>query len=254
MLTIRNEQIQALDQAVVRILEKDILQYLKLTFPADCELLGEDGARAMIRDGALRARGYGLKTAPGVCVFIDLMFLLGSGFDSDPQLPRARGVLAASEGDEDSRVEDLSRLAKDYRERVEGPGCKHLLAAIERFKAQHITAAPYSGQSMQTPLAINLKLLYPEKCEYLGSEGLSGLVRGGIEAAQAHGMTQLGALQVFTRATLLLGNQFHHDLRYASTAEILGEKTHQLLKAESLYDAVAEYLERWLGCRGGRVT
>jgi hypothetical protein len=254
MLTIRNEQIQALDQAVVRTLEKEILQYLKLTFPADCELLGEDEARAMIRDGALRARGCGLKMASGVRAFVDLMFLLGSGFDSDPRFPALRGLLTASGRDEDARVEDLSRLAKDYRERVEGPARKHLMAAARRFDTQHITAAPYSDEMIKTPLAINLKLLYPEKCEYLGDEGLSGLVIEGIEAGRTFGLTQLGALQAYTRLILLLGRNFHLDPRWSATARILGEEVNQLLKAEALQAEVAEWLARWLRCLEGQLS
>ncbi|MBN1843959.1 MAG: hypothetical protein JW883_16990 [Deltaproteobacteria bacterium] len=58
-----------------------------------CKVLEEVNIRSAIRYGLKRAKGYGLTTERSVRLYIEMMFLLGSGFDADPQLPWAAEIL-----------------------------------------------------------------------------------------------------------------------------------------------------------------
>jgi hypothetical protein len=58
-----------------------------------CQQMGETNLRKLIRDGIDSAKGYNITTERGIVLYTSLMFLLGSGFDKDPQFPWAVKIL-----------------------------------------------------------------------------------------------------------------------------------------------------------------
>ena len=58
-----------------------------------CQHMGEMTFRKLIRDGIESAKVYNIATERGLVLYITLMFLLGSGFNKDPQFPWASKIL-----------------------------------------------------------------------------------------------------------------------------------------------------------------
>ena len=93
MLVMRETQMATFEQAAVHNFENRLLEHLEEFFPKHCEILGEEQARKAIRLGIERAKQYDLVSERDLHLYVGLMFMLGSYFDQDPQLPWAAKIL-----------------------------------------------------------------------------------------------------------------------------------------------------------------
>ena len=82
-----------LDSSGAKQLEADLTLRLEAIFPAKCKYIGRDCVAALIRRAVETAHRYGITSVRGVVLFAVLMFVVGSGFHADPQLPWASRVL-----------------------------------------------------------------------------------------------------------------------------------------------------------------
>ena len=86
MLEIREEQMAVFDQAARKSFEDEMVQHLAEFVPKQCEVIGEQQVRKVIQLGIERARIYSLTIRGPVRFYIELMFVFGSDFDTDPLL------------------------------------------------------------------------------------------------------------------------------------------------------------------------
>lgn len=104
---------QALDGAA---LEEALLERLKAIAPAHVSAAGDESTRALIRLGVERAAKYRITSAEGLSMFVGLTFLLGLGFDQDPQFPWAAEALSPrADDDVESAVLRLRDAALTFR-------------------------------------------------------------------------------------------------------------------------------------------
>lgn len=100
-----------LDDAPVRTGEawiSDVARILRRFYPEKYDYQGDALMRRVIWSARRRARPYGLTGPRGIFVFVELMFMLGSGFDHDPLHPWAAAVLNdRAIGSEAERTERL---------------------------------------------------------------------------------------------------------------------------------------------------
>src|SRR3954447_10793978 len=74
-----------------------------------------------VRCGRERATRHGFSLRGPTRFYIELMCMLGGGFDTDPQYPWAARILAGATDDEFLRADQLHTAATRYVERVAGP-------------------------------------------------------------------------------------------------------------------------------------
>lgn len=86
MLVMRASQMQAFEKIAVQRFEEGLLEHVRTFFPEHAAALGETALRRVLRYGLQRAESRGLRSERGVYLYLALMFLLGSGFEDDPQL------------------------------------------------------------------------------------------------------------------------------------------------------------------------
>ncbi len=89
MLLIRAAQMDALFEGM---LERRIAGHLREFCPDRCADLGE-GLDALVREGIVKGRSYGLERADHLCQMAALVLLFGRHFDQDPLLPWAGEIL-----------------------------------------------------------------------------------------------------------------------------------------------------------------
>lgn len=83
-----------------------------------CQQIGETTLHKFIRDAIEFAKGYNIASERGVVLYAALMFLLGSGFDKDPQFPWAAKVLNdQSISAESTRIDRLYKEAMAFMEK-----------------------------------------------------------------------------------------------------------------------------------------
>lgn len=93
MLIIRKETMEVFEEALLRNFEDEMVQHIKQFTPRHSEIIGEQCVRQVAKMGIERARQYGLTNRGPVRFYIELMFMLGSNFDTDPQYPWAGEIL-----------------------------------------------------------------------------------------------------------------------------------------------------------------
>ena len=83
--TIRTGQLAAFQAALERQLADRAVLYVCRRYPETCAALDESAIRASI-DRALAKRAvYRIDSEETFCAYVDLMYLLGFDFDTDPQ-------------------------------------------------------------------------------------------------------------------------------------------------------------------------
>jgi len=122
MLTLRNEQLKALDAAIAKDFEQRTMRHLSRIFPQQCEDMGDEAVRRLIRDGIERAAQYQIKIERHVALFIDLMVGIAPDFDRQPEMYWARRIL------EDPSLSSDDKLDLIYTELKESGSTSNTVA------------------------------------------------------------------------------------------------------------------------------
>lgn len=250
MLVIRKEQIRAFAQAARLAFEKDAAVHLRSFSPHHCVMIGEKNLRRVIHLGIARAAEYGFTCFGPVRFYLEMMFLLGSGFDTDPQTPVWMGEILRSRdmGDELDRADCIYERSLDYFAKVAGPDNVHAIAA-QRNVAEMIQRLPqYTVQTLPQQLIYQMEVAYPQKCLYLGEAVLQRLIREGVDTATALGMREERSLALFCILMFTFGHHFADDPLYPWAWRILkdAEIVHPDDRAARLHAAALQHFEQLL--------
>lgn len=121
MLRIRQEQMEEFNRCEAVKFENRMVEHLEENFPEECEEMGEEAVRETIRYGISRADSYGIEFEQDVCNYVNLMFVLGRDFDTDPGLPWAKRILNDPELDHPTdKMDALYDEAETHLEPEEG--------------------------------------------------------------------------------------------------------------------------------------
>ncbi len=125
MLTLRKEQIAVLSDAEAKKFIDRVAAHVAKFFPGKVKTLGEQKTRDDIRYGVTRAASYGIKAEREVCLYIDVMFVLGRDFDNDPALDFASRILR------DSNIKgSAARINKVHRAAMEFLASRHAAGKV----------------------------------------------------------------------------------------------------------------------------
>lgn len=239
------------EQAAVRGFERRTIDHLKEYFPKSCEILGERRLREIIRLGWDKAKGYGVTAESGVRLYVSLMFMLGSHFDADPQLPWAAEILADPEvSDEVERINGLYERAMAYLEEVAGAKNEHLDAALQKVRQAKMASLPEpSSPDFYRHVLARLAEIFPQKFRHVGELNARRLIQRGVESAGSYGLTEARGAAIYTGLMFMLGAGFDKDPQFPWAATVLNDESvdHKGQKVERLYGEALAYLDRWAG-------
>jgi hypothetical protein len=83
-LIIRNAQMEALAQDREQQFERRVAAHLRASWPARCAATSDDELVSAVRAASARAAAHGLTRARDVARYIDLAYLVGPDFESEP--------------------------------------------------------------------------------------------------------------------------------------------------------------------------
>ncbi len=90
----------------------DTIAQLNDIFPEKCQVVGDVNLHCLIQEGIKSAQHYKISTPDDVFIYIGCMFILGSGFDCDPQFPWAMAILhEKSATGQDAKANKLYKAA-----------------------------------------------------------------------------------------------------------------------------------------------
>lgn len=212
MLRIRDEQIRALEEVADRNFEAGLVDHIKEFAPKHTEVIGDEHVREAVQAGIERAKEYGFSKRGPIRFFVEMKLLLGSGFDTDFQLPWAAEVLS-DQGIEDElqRADTLHERLSEYLETINGPDNEFALRALRKLSKAKMGNYIVSGHSVGTHIKMALKDVYPQKYEYLGEELVETLISKAKESAKILGVTAESGLSVLASLIFAVGHEFAND-------------------------------------------
>jgi hypothetical protein len=261
---IRTAQIEAFERAAVSAFEDRTYAHLQDFFPHHCKLLGEDQMRRVIKRGWEKSKSYDLTAECCVRSYIDLMCILGGGFDSDTLLPWAVEILNdKSSTDQLARGDRLyhkawdyvDHIAADYRDVSGRPTTARFLPDLRELRYGNDEVITDSGMpQFLKSLQLRFKRLFPAKCDYVGDGNLSKVVLTGVESANTYGITAERGAILFVSMRFILGSGFDKDLLlpWASAALLDRAIPDQYKRVDKLYADGVSFLRQWWNSSSGK--
>jgi hypothetical protein len=212
MWTIRQEQNEAFRQYHLKKFEDEMVIHLGKFAPNHWQILGEPTGRQVIQLGLAQAKKYGLTNSGPVRFYLELMFMFGSYFDTDPQYPWASTVLKDPEPiDQMVRADRLFDALNDYIPQVPGPKHENVIAALQRLDATPVEKIAKRGEPLDDSAFQTLCVIYPQTCDYLGEPRIRAIIQRSFEFAHTHGFTSSKGKLLMVGLTFFMGHGFPND-------------------------------------------
>lgn len=175
MLKIRPEQIEVFRQTSLQKFEDEMIIHSQNFSPILSKVLGEEQLRVAVHSAINRADTYGFTNRGSIRLFIELMFLFGSGFDTDPQYPWIANILKDSSF-EMERAEQLYQKILEYQDVVSGKNAINTNDALKKIPsiAQQITNL--SAENFSSEMLNRMVYVFPEKADFIGKQALAILI------------------------------------------------------------------------------
>lgn len=252
MLKIRNEQMDIFRKAALHAYEKDMVTHLYEFSPRHCDVIGEENVQKVIQLGIDRAKTYDFTMRGPLSFYIELMFMFGGFFDTDPQVPWAGEILNDSRIlDQMVRADMLHEKMLDYLDKVAGPENIYTLKALQAIRVVVHESIPFSDETFESGILSEMKKIYPQKCEYLGDPPLINIIHKGIETAKTYSMLTMRGTGLFVVLMFAFGHGFAEDPLFPWVSRTLKdpnipdpEKRAQRLEAKAItyLDGVLNYM------------
>jgi hypothetical protein len=212
MLKIRSEQLEAFRQQALRQFEDEMIKHLKEYAPKHCEALEEENIRYVIRFGIQQAEKYGLTYRGPVRFYLELIFMLGHRFDTDPQLGWATEILTDSAiTDQMEKADRLYDKVADYVKAVAGPKHAYAWRSLHNFSMAGSQNVPLYSSNFEEEVISRLKQIYPEKCAYVGEPALHTVVKQATMQAGTYSLNTEEGIYLFVALMFALGHGFATD-------------------------------------------
>jgi hypothetical protein len=215
MLVVNKLQEEVFRQRALKQFEDEMVIHCKDFSSKLFNTINVSQVRLAIRDYIFRAEQYGFTNAGPVRLFIELAFLLGSSFDTDPQYPWACMILSANSSLNQMEKSDvLYRNSLEYINNVFGHEFSLEKAALQRFTK--IEYNEFENIAIQPPEFIFDKItdIYPEKSEFVGKLGITTLYATASRIACNYSLNKsVGVLLVFA-FLFTFGHGCFTDLQY----------------------------------------
>ncbi len=258
-MIIRANQMRALEQAAAAGFEQRMIERIRTCFPRHAEVLSGPRLQTVVRQAAAKAQAHALTTERNIALFLDLVCVLGIGFDADPQVPWAARMLApAAAPTQDERIgrlhargwEYARKVSADFQDLPEKGGASPFVAAIREIRHQdtrEVTAE--RARSLGAVLGARMKEVLPVKCSVIGDQCVEALVKKAFESAVAHGIRNPRGIHLFTFLMFVVGAGFDRDpqLPWAAEALLDRPKTDPAARTNRLYEAALKALDQWWG-------
>ncbi|WP_437668809.1 hypothetical protein [Sorangium sp. So ce131] len=234
--------------------EDEMVIHLHRFAPRHAAVIGDEWVRRTIRLGVERARAYGV-TNPGLLRFyVELMFMFGSMFDTDPLQPWAGAILKdPSIPDEASRVDRLYDAMLSYLDNVD-PERTLSLQALRNLRHLLREDPPVAALRVEEVALDTMARVYPQRCAYLGEPLLRRLIRRGAETAGRYDLGTDRGVVLITGMMFGIGHGCAEDPLFPWVQATLHDTAIKSAerRVARLHKRVAIYLERALEYLEGR--
>jgi hypothetical protein len=249
MLVIKEKQIEVFRTQARRAFEQEMLEHLLGFSPNLSDMAGLEALRKTIGLGIDLAESHGFTFRGPVRLYLELMMLFGSYFDTDPQYPWAAEILAdRGAGGQMRRAEILYEKASDCWRQLAGPDNAHLKDALRRLSQFAHEPLMLSQENYIPALIQETSRLYPQKAACVGAQGLEAVIRKAIAGAQMQRFTQIRGVTLVAGLMLSLGYGCGADPCHSWISQTLADPSipDPVTRCQRLEQQALAWLERVL--------
>ena len=210
-MVIRDAQFQTFKNDVRANAEKQLVEHCREYAPRLFQAAGENGVHEAVQLGLKRSQAYGFLDEPQVRFYIDLMLVLGSDFDTDPQYPWASETLQDSFSKPHVRGMVLHRDLSLYLDRVMGPQKEYLKEALDRSMRLPRELPPPEQRSVRH-LRTWVQQLFPQKSKDVNDQQLAQISSTATAQASQFGIPTGDGL--IGSCMMIFGHGVTHDPLY----------------------------------------
>lgn len=248
MLVIRQQQVLSLREETLKNFENKMVEHFSTEFaPRHCKVIGENGVREVIKFGMKNAERYGFTNRGPVQLFIEMMFMFGGHFDTDPQYVWASEILNdAQMPDQMERSEKLYDETLIYLNKVAGEKREHVINAFRQIEQTNFEEVLDLTKEIEPQVKVWLKRIYPQKYEFTGEEKINQVIERGKSTAAGFQITSASGRALCIGLSFAMGHGFAEDplfpwINLTLTDEKFEDPNE---KAERLYRKVKIYVEK----------
>lgn len=194
----------------MRPFEDEMLAHSRDFAPAMCARVGERGLRRHLRTTFARCASWGFTFRGPMRTVVELTFLFGTGFDSDPQVSWA-GQILGSDGEQMARAQQLYEHTLDHRRAVTRWAERRAVARVLSGFTSLNDDANDAGSDAPGAVVRTLTQAFPEKAAWVGDEGMNALAVEAIAAAAAHRLTTRKGQRIMAGLFFAAGHGCAHD-------------------------------------------
>jgi hypothetical protein len=245
MLMIRKEQMQAFEKAAMASFDQEMAIHCRKFSPHICEQIGDAMLRNTVQGAISRCAAYGFTNRGPIRLFIEMAFLFGSAFDTDPQFTWSAAILRAP-ADQMVRAERLYAKVMDYQKKVPNPDMAATIRALENL-SNWVGKNTFSSISkFISTMILEMNRLRPAAAVYAGEAGLTDLLLEGCAEAEKYGFPTIYGQALMGMLMFAFGHGFLDDPLHPWTKPSLkqappGDPTDRAL---ALKTAACAFLER----------
>jgi hypothetical protein len=223
-MRIRKEQMDILEQASLRRFEDEMVGHFRGFAPKHAQVIGEDAVRRVVRLGIGRASRYALTNRGPTRFYIEMMFMFGSEFDTDPMSSWAMScLLDLSASDQMERADRLHAALFEYLDRVAGPKNAYSIEALRRLDRARPEDFSVSASDFDEVALRGLRDVHPQKCEFVGELAVRQVIRSGREQARAQSAEDDLGVALFIALRFTLGHGFDRDPLFPWISQTLND-------------------------------
>jgi hypothetical protein len=234
---------KSLQRVMLDRFEHRLLAHIEEYFPTHWRVIGAKQMAEVVRFGVRRAQELGYRTERDGYLFHSLMLYLGSHFDTDPQYPWLANVLTNEAiGSRSERLANAHDAAMEFLDGAAGTQGELMATALQRLQSTLIPQLRCEREANFEYLLHSLKLVWPQKVERVGDQGVRALAQSVMPAAQSMGMRSSTNACLYVIACFFFGHGLARDPQFPWVGELLSQASPADGSAKNFADRFGAHL------------
>lgn len=222
-MIIRTQQMEEFSKVAIRNFENEMVEHLAEFSPPLFRVIKEDQMREAVHFGIKQAEKYGFDFRGPIRLYLEIMLLFGSHFDTDPQYPWAKAILE-DDAPQMQRAEQLHQQTIDYQEKVSGENATNTRKALEGLSVMARNPTTSSSASFIADISREMRRVFPQKVGYIGEESLTALIREGRAEARKYSFPTVRGEGLVVALMFAFGHGCTDDLLYPWISQTLNDE------------------------------
>ncbi|MEA1932862.1 MAG: hypothetical protein U9N60_00265 [Thermodesulfobacteriota bacterium] len=239
----------SLKQIPAKAFENSMVEHIREFFPNHYRVAGKPVVGEVIKYGIMQAKKYDFTSERNVCLYITVMFMLGSNFDSDILFPWAADILEDKNmPDPTARADKLTDTALDFLRQIAGSNNSNMNRAFLTLRKELPRLSEKTDfDKFDHYMTEKLNGIFPKKYEILGENIISQLIFNGVNKASMYKISEHRGQALFIILMFFLGSAIDKEpflpwIRAILNNKPIDDKTDRVNR---LYDESIIFLEKW---------